>query len=281
MTTMHTNLRGLALLGALVLVWPATTGCDSESSLEPPAPTAPEDAGADAGGAGGDAGADAGPLRQLTSKRLFGLSPVENWVMDANLTAVNGSTWWAATYPGWGPAQLTPVFQRTPADQPALRLTLVDGAVGSVMGWAKSPGQAAEASVWLGRQGQSASFVQSQAVLLGMFIGVGDAAVDLEMDEATDPVTLDGVTWQRWSAVITDDMAGWAHVLVSEGSSLPLFFSSPALVVLAEQSRRQGRPWATPRPRRAHEKQAIADRERRVRRPPKRTGRPLPMRGEP
>jgi hypothetical protein len=182
-----------------------------------------------ADGGPADAGADgAAPLRRLARRALFGDAPIENRFLDPRFGQVDGYAW--GGYSAWG--QPTAVVTRmqlpTPGGQPAVRLGPVDEG-GSVAfgGQVKSTNVPIEVSIWVGHLDGVA--VEAPTVALVGMVDQDLSAVDL-LPDRTEPVTLAGVSWQRYGVSLAGGPVAWSNLELSSASGGTFFLTSPVLV---------------------------------------------------
>ena len=219
-------------------------------------PAVPADAGpTDAGDAGT-------PLRRLARRGLFGAAPVQNRFYDPRFGQVDGFAW--GGFSAWGnpTAVVTRMQLPTPGGQPAVRLTPVEGSSSLAFGGGvKSTNVPLEVSIWVGHlEGVAAA---APAVALVGLYDEGVSAVDLLPDD-TAPVTLAGVTWQRYGVALAGGPVAWANLELTAETADTFFLTSPVLLPAGNLTPRRfaGRRPATPAELSLHEGLARTVRDR-------------------
>jgi len=187
-------------------------------------PAVPADAGpTDAGDAGT-------PLRRLARRGLFGAAPVQNRFFDPRFGQVDGFAW--GGFNAWGEptAVVTRMQLPTPGGQPAVRLTPVEGSSSLAFGGGvKSTNVPLEVSIWVGHL-EGVAVEAPVVALVGLYgESVSFSSVDLLPDD-TAPVTLEGVTWQRYSVSLAGGPVAWSNLELTSGGPDTLFLTSPVLV---------------------------------------------------
>ncbi len=241
---------GLWLAGLL-----ATGGCHTDEQLNP-APLTTASTGDPDGGAGGTAPA---PPRRLVAPKLFGTMALDNTFHDPAFAMLDGTGWMPVDYSHDVFNEITRVhLARTPGQQPALRLWAPPTEPeSSVVGEAKGVAGPVVVSVWLGRKEGSSPTVESGAALIGLYMDGSPSSVDLLPDESPAPVTLDGMSWQRLSAQLTDGPVGFTYLRVTNQAQEPLYLTSPSLTAVDAQRNLRSSHQGTRRPLREAEASAL------------------------
>lgn len=201
--------------------------------------------GRDAGIAALNEGVDGGPTpvdpvaegRTLGRRALFGSLPVDNRFEDPLMT-LSGTGWFAMandfrSYPT--------VFRRvapSPTQTPWLEVPGEENRErggASVYGQLKADPVPLHVEVWLGRPGNDARLGAVRVLLTGLFVGSGEAGVDLAPDDSDEGrVLLDDTTWFRFRADLEEGPVGWAGLFIGDESEEPrtLFVGGAAAVDL-------------------------------------------------
>lgn len=223
MTTLNSSSAALAL--ALVIVTlgagsacegrdPLVAQRNDDAVIEPPPPPPPP------------------AVRTLGTTRLFGTLPIENRFEDPLLT-FSGSGWFGFS----NDFNSYPVMVRqvgaSPTQTPFLRVAAEDNPAGAtVIGQVKTATTPLHVELWVGRDGDGASFETMDVSLAGLFVQGGEAAVQLVADEASR-VDVKGRTWMKFTADIDSGPVGWSWLLASDTEAGNTFYvGGPAAVDL-------------------------------------------------
>lgn len=219
-----TKLYSLSPVLALAVVVTTLTACEGRDPLisqrnedavivPPPPPPPPE-------------------VRTLASKRLFGTLPIENRFEDPLLT-FSGSGWFGFA----NDFNSYPVMVRqvgsSPTQTPFLRIAAEDNPSGAtIIGQVKTATTPLHVELWVGRDGDGASFETMDVSLAGLFVQGGEGAIPLEADEASR-VDVKGRTWIKFSADVDSGPVGWSWLLASDTDASNTFYvGGPAAVDL-------------------------------------------------
>ena len=177
------------------------------------------------------------PLRTLGERRLFGDMPLDNQVYDPSFSLLDGSGWTAMGRSMWDYGQVIREYRaRTPTGQPVLHVPVRrNPAELRVSGTVRGLPVTLSTSVLVGREvgDEDEELEQVNASLVGLFRGATfEESVDLALDEAEDPVVLEGITWRRMSAVIPEGPIGWAQLVIENRGQDDLFITAPTVVPL-------------------------------------------------
>lgn len=222
------------------------------------------------GGGGGvsdagpvDAGAaeDAGPpARVLVERRLFGDMPLDNRVLDPNLT-LTGYGWFVLNPAGTAqiPA-LRQAFAHTPTGQGVLAVEKGRATSAGVVvaGLARGGRGPLEVSVWVGRpKGPQAD--EPPAVSIAGYdpASAADVATDLAVDAEASAI-LDGTVWRRYAVRLEGGLAGWTLLTVEDHAAAKLLLTGPAVVRGETLTTLVARPPAPKRALRPSEAAALA-----------------------
>lgn len=216
--------RTLTLSLSLVVATLGTTACEGRDPLiaqrnedavipPPPPPPPPE-------------------VRTLSSKRLFGTLPIENRFEDPLLT-FSASGWFGFANDFNSYPVMVRQVAASPTQTPFLRIGAAENPAGvTVIGQVKTATTPLHVEVWIGRDGDGASFDTMDISLAGLFVQGGEGAVPLAADEASR-VDVEGRTWMKFTADLDSGPLGWSWLLASDTDASNTFYvGGPAAVDL-------------------------------------------------
>ena len=162
-------------------------------------------------------------VRTLSSKRLFGTMPIENRFLDPLIT-FSGSGWFGFA----NDFNSYPVMVRqvgaSPTQTPFLRIAAEENPAGAtVIGQVKTATTPLHVELWVGRDGDGASFDTMDISLAGLFVQGGEAAVPLVADEASRS-DVNGRTWMKFTAQLDSGPVGWSWLLASDTNTSNTFY---------------------------------------------------------
>jgi len=224
-------------------------------------------------------------VRTLGTKKLFGTLPIENRFEDPLMT-FSGTGWFGfandfQSYPAMvrqvGPSATQTPFMRIAAAENPSGTTLI--------GQVKTATTPLHVEVWIGRDGDGASFDTMDISLAGLFVEGGENAVPLAPDEASR-LDVEGRTWVKFTADVDSGPLGWSWLLVSDADTAQTFYVGGAAAVdLDAASANTALRLSSKRAVTAREKRMIAEVQERTRtlgtNPNKRDLRPAALPGLP
>ncbi|MDF1564141.1 MAG: hypothetical protein P1V51_13915 [Deltaproteobacteria bacterium] len=197
----------------------------------------PTDGGSDGGTQ--DSGPPPPPARELVEYKLFGEMPLDNGVLDPQLTA-QGYGWFSFTGQGDYADVVRRVHSNTPTGQPVLQLPKNGVGAGQVFlaGMARGGQGPRVASIWVGRPAGQVDFTNIDVTLLAFDAQAGgDRAFDLaENTDAGSMFEQDGVMWQNRIATIDTDLFGWTMLTVTDAFDAPLYVTGPVVAGAATRT---------------------------------------------
>jgi hypothetical protein len=221
-------------------------------------------------------------VRTLSSKRLFGTLPIENRFEDPLLT-FSGSGWFGFS----NDFNSYPVMVRqvgaSPTQTPFLRIAAEENPAGAtVIGQVKTATTPLHVELWVGRDGDGASFDTMDISLAGLFVQGGEGAVALQADDASR-VDVNGRTWMKFTADLDSGPVGWSWLLASDTDASNTFYvGGPAAVDLDVTTPGAALRLSSKRAMTASEKRMIAEVQEKTRTlSAKRDVRPAPLPGVP
>jgi hypothetical protein len=199
-------------------------------------------------------------IRQMTSRALFGETPIDNRFLDPMFSSIDGSAWIAFNETNNWPNAVRSIRRGAPLSAPVL---LVDKDAGSrsvmVNGMAKGVPGPFELTVWVGRPVDADNPQAPEISFTGFFAGIGEQALDVSPDPTSTPYVAEGIRWERWGVAGSDGPIGWANLFIEELSNSDLLIGAPVLLsVTAAPAPVRAFAVARPRPMRASEADAAA-----------------------
>lgn len=210
-------------VGLVIVVGLALTGCEgrdplvsvknAEAVIVPPAPPTPPE------------------VRTLGTRRLFGTMPVANRLQDPLMT-FTGTGWFAFANSNDRYAVVARQVGASPTQTPFVKMVGADNPTGAtLLGQLKTATTALHVEVWLGRDGDAASFDSVDLLLAGLFVA-GENAVPLALDDASRTV-IEGRTWARFTADLDEGPVGWAYLMAGDNDNdATLYVGGPVAVDL-------------------------------------------------
>lgn len=173
-------------------------------------------------------------VRTLGSRRLFGTMPIENRFEDPLMT-FSGSGWFGFSNDFQSYPAMVRQVGASATQTPYLRIAAEDNPAGAtVIGQVKTASTPLHVEVWIGRDGDGASFSSLEVSLLGLFADGNENALVLEEDPESH-VDVEGRTWAKFAADIDSGPLGWSWLLASDTDASQTFYvGGPVAVDLGD-----------------------------------------------
>lgn len=170
-------------------------------------------------------------VRTMGERRLFGTMPVANRFQDPLMT-FTGTGWFAFANSNDRYPNIARLVGPSPTQTPFVKISGEDNPTGAtLLGQLKTATTSLHAEVWLGRDGDAASFESVEVALAGLFVG-GEGSVVFQQDDASRTV-IDGRTWTRFTADLDEGPVGWAYLIAGDtDTENTLYIGGPAAVDL-------------------------------------------------
>lgn len=207
-------LAAVATLGACQGRDPLISQLNEDAVIEPPPPPPPPE------------------IRTLGERRLFGTLPIENRFEDPLLT-FTGTGWFAYS----DSFNEYPTIKRqvgaSPTQTPFVKIVGPETPSGTVLlGQVKTTTAPMHLEMWVGRDGDGASFDSVDVVLAGVFAGQGEGGVEFVADESTR-TSVEGRTWVKFTADVDSGPVGWSYVIAGDSvRENTVYFGGAAAVAL-------------------------------------------------
>jgi hypothetical protein len=165
-------------------------------------------------------------VRTLGTKRLFGTMPAANRFEDPLMTGSGFGSWfgYANDFSDYAISARQVRVTASPTQTPFFRVGAEENPRGAtILAQLKTASTPLHIEVWIGRDGDGASFNTMGIALVGLFPNGEEVATELAADESTR-VDIEGRTWIKFSADLNNGPLGFSMFLISDNEAGNTFY---------------------------------------------------------